>query len=70
LIFNEGVMKRLTNLGFSLELNPNAKPSWLIRDMMYNLEQATAQGHPEIPEDPLAEEILNLNVKAGDVADR
>ncbi len=67
-ILMKGVMKRLTNLGFSLELSPNAKA--FLADKGYDVQFGARPLHRAIQkylEDPLAEEILNLNVKAGDV---
>ena len=64
----KGVTKRLTNLGFSLELSPNAKA--FLADKGYDVQFGARPLHRAIQkylEDPLAEEILNLNVKAGDV---
>ncbi len=67
-ILMKGVMKRLTNLGFSLELTPSAKA--FLADKGYDVQFGARPLHRAIQkylEDPLAEEILNLNVKAGDV---
>jgi len=67
-ILMKGVTKRLTNLGFSLELAPNAKA--FLADKGYDVQFGARPLHRAIQkylEDPLAEEILNLNVKAGDV---
>jgi ATP-dependent Clp protease ATP-binding subunit ClpC len=67
-ILMKGVTKRLTNLGFSLELSPNAKA--FLADKGYDVQFGARPLHRAIQkylEDPLAEEILNLNVKAGDV---
>jgi ATP-dependent Clp protease ATP-binding subunit ClpC len=67
-ILMKGVTKRLTNLGFSLELTPNAKA--FLADKGYDVQFGARPLHRAIQkylEDPLAEEILNLNVKAGDV---
>ena len=67
-ILMKGVMKRLTNLGFSLELTPNAKA--FLADKGYDVQFGARPLHRAIQkylEDPLAEEILNLNVKAGDI---
>jgi ATP-dependent Clp protease ATP-binding subunit ClpC len=61
-------MKRLTNLGFSLELTENAKT--FLADKGYDAQFGARPLHRAIQkylEDPLAEEILNMNVKAGDV---
>jgi ATP-dependent Clp protease ATP-binding subunit ClpC len=63
-----GVMKRLVNLGFSLELSPEAKN--FIADKGYDQQFGARPLHRAIQkylEDPLAEEILNMNIKTGDV---
>jgi ATP-dependent Clp protease ATP-binding subunit ClpC len=67
-ILMKNVLKRLTNLGFSLELTPEAKS--FIADKGYDQQFGARPLHRAIQkylEDPLAEEILNMNVKAGDV---
>ena len=67
-ILMKGVTKRLTNLGFSLELTEDAKS--FLADKGYDQQFGARPLHRAIQkylEDPLAEEILNLNVKAGDV---
>jgi ATP-dependent Clp protease ATP-binding subunit ClpC len=67
-ILMKGVTKRLTNLGFSLELTEAAKA--FLADKGYDQQFGARPLHRAIQkylEDPLAEEILNLNVKAGDV---
>jgi ATP-dependent Clp protease ATP-binding subunit ClpC len=67
-ILMKGVMKRLTNLGFSLELTGEAKS--FIAEKGYDQQFGARPLHRAIQkylEDPLAEEILNMNVKAGDV---
>ncbi len=67
-ILMKGVLKRLANLGFSLELTPDAKS--FLADKGYDQQFGARPLHRAIQkylEDPLAEEILNLNVKAGDV---
>lgn len=67
-ILMNGVMKRLTNLGFSLDLSEEAKE--FIADKGYDQQFGARPLHRAIQkylEDPLAEEILNMNVKAGDV---
>jgi ATP-dependent Clp protease ATP-binding subunit ClpC len=67
-ILMKGVTKRLTNLGFSLELTEDAKS--FLSDKGYDQQFGARPLHRAIQkylEDPLAEEILNLNVKAGDV---
>ncbi|HWI93432.1 MAG TPA: ATP-dependent Clp protease ATP-binding subunit [Flavisolibacter sp.] len=66
-ILMKGVMKRLTNLGFSLELTEDAKS--FIADKGYDQQFGARPLHRAIQkylEDPLAEEILNMNIKAGD----
>ncbi len=67
-ILMKGVMKRLTILGFSLELTEAAKS--FLADKGYDSQFGARPLHRAIQkylEDPLAEEILNLHVKAGDV---
>lgn len=67
-ILMKGVLKRLANLGFSLELTDAAKT--FLADKGYDSQFGARPLHRAIQkylEDPLAEEILNLNVKAGDV---
>ena len=67
-ILMKGVMKRLANLGFSMELTEEAKT--FIADKGYDQQFGARPLHRAIQkylEDPLAEEILNMNVKAGDV---
>jgi ATP-dependent Clp protease ATP-binding subunit ClpC len=67
-ILMKGVMKRLTNLGFSLELTEEAKD--FIAEKGYDQQFGARPLHRAIQkylEDPLAEEILNMNVKPGDV---
>ncbi|MBK6938271.1 MAG: ATP-dependent Clp protease ATP-binding subunit [Chitinophagaceae bacterium] len=67
-ILMKGVLKRLANLGFSLELTESAKT--FIADKGYDSQFGARPLHRAIQkylEDPLAEEILNMNVKAGDV---
>jgi len=67
-ILMKGVMKRLSNLGFSLELTENAKT--FLADKGYDAQFGARPLHRAIQkylEDPLAEEILNMNVKAGDM---
>jgi ATP-dependent Clp protease ATP-binding subunit ClpC len=64
----KGVMKRLTSLGFSLELTDKAKS--FLAEKGYDVQFGARPLHRAIQkylEDPLAEEILNLNVKEGDV---
>ncbi len=62
-----GVMKRLSNLGFTLELAEDAKD--FIADKGYDSQFGARPLHRAIQkylEDPLAEEILNMTIKAGD----
>ncbi len=69
-ILMKGVMKRLTNLGFSLELTEDAKE--FLAEKGYDVQFGARPLHRAIQkylEDPLAEEILNMNVKAGDMLD-
>jgi ATP-dependent Clp protease ATP-binding subunit ClpC len=64
----KGVMKRLATLGFQLEITGEAKD--FIADKGYDSQFGARPLHRAIQkylEDPLAEEILNLNVKQGDV---
>ena len=66
----KGVLKRLVTLGFSLELTEAAKD--FLADKGYDQQFGARPLHRAIQkylEDPLAEEILNLNVKAGRCAD-
>ncbi|HSU29458.1 MAG TPA: ATP-dependent Clp protease ATP-binding subunit [Chitinophagaceae bacterium] len=67
-ILMKGVTKRLSNLGFALELTEDAKA--FLADKGYDQQFGARPLHRAIQkylEDPLAEEILNLNVKAGDL---
>jgi ATP-dependent Clp protease ATP-binding subunit ClpC len=67
-ILMKGVMKRLTNLGFSLELTEKAKS--FLADKGYDVQFGARPLHRAIQkylEDPLAEEILNMQIKSGDV---
>jgi len=67
-ILMKGVMKRLANLGFNLLLTEDAKS--FLADKGYDVQFGARPLHRAIQkylEDPLAEEILNMNVKAGDV---
>jgi len=67
-ILMKSVMKRLNNLGFSLELSEEAKD--FIADKGYDVQFGARPLHRAIQkylEDPLAEEILNMHVKNGDV---
>ncbi|MBI2731119.1 MAG: ATP-dependent Clp protease ATP-binding subunit [Sphingobacteriales bacterium] len=67
-ILMKGVMKRLNNLGFSLELSEDAKT--FLSEKGYDQQFGARPLHRAIQkylEDPLAEEILNMNIKEGDV---
>ena len=66
-ILMNGVMKRLVSLGFNLELSNEAKD--FIAEKGYDVQYGARPLHRAIQkylEDPLAEEILNMNVKNGD----
>jgi ATP-dependent Clp protease ATP-binding subunit ClpC len=66
-ILMTGVMKRLSNLGFTLELAEDAKD--FIADKGYDSQFGARPLHRAIQkylEDPLAEEILNMTIKSGD----
>ena len=67
-IIMKAVTKRLHNLGLSLELTEEAKK--FISDKGYDSQFGARPLHRAIQkylEDPLAEEILNMNIKTGDV---
>jgi ATP-dependent Clp protease ATP-binding subunit ClpC len=67
-ILMKGVMKRLVQLGFTLELTPDAKA--FLAEKGYDQEFGARPLHRAIQkylEDPLAEEILNMSIKNGDV---
>ena len=67
-ILMKSVMKRLSNLGFSMELTEDAKQ--FIADKGYDQQFGARPLHRAIQkylEDPLAEEILNMQVKQGDI---
>jgi ATP-dependent Clp protease ATP-binding subunit ClpC len=67
-ILMKGVMKRLTNMGFSLQVTPDAKE--FIAEKGYDIQFGARPLHRAIQkylEDSLAEEILNMNVKQGDI---
>ncbi len=67
-ILMKGVMKRLTNLGFSMELTEEAKD--FLADKGYDQQFGARPLHRAIQkylEDPLAEEILNMQIKQGDI---
>ena len=66
-ILMKGVMKRLSNLGFTLELSNEAKD--FIAEKGYDSQFGARPLHRAIQkhlEDPLAEEILNNTIKSGD----
>ena len=66
-ILMTGVMKRLSNLGFTLELAEDAKD--FIAEKGYDSQFGARPLHRSIQkylEDPLAEEILNMTIKSGD----
>src|SRR6187431_3128733 len=67
-ILMKGVMKRLVNLGFTMELTPGAKD--FIAEKGYDSQFGARPLHRAIQkylEDPLAEEILSMQVKQGDI---
>ncbi len=64
----KGVTKRLSTLGFSLELTESAKS--FLADKGYDSQFGARPLHRAIQkylEDPLAEEILNMKIKNGDI---
>lgn len=64
----KGVLKRIQNLGYGLQLSDDAKT--FLADKGYDHQFGARPLHRAIQkylEDPLAEEILNMNVKPGDV---
>lgn len=64
----QSVLKRLENLGFSLELTDEAKG--FLAEKGYDQQFGARPLHRAIQkylEDPLAEEILNMNIHNGDV---
>jgi ATP-dependent Clp protease ATP-binding subunit ClpC len=66
-ILMKGVTKRLVNLGLTLDLSEEAKK--FISEKGYDSQFGARPLHRAIQkylEDPLAEEILNMNVKSGD----
>ena len=66
-IIMKNVLNRLVNLGLNLELTAEAKT--FIADKGYDVQFGARPLHRAIQkyiEDPLAEEILNFNVKEGD----
>ncbi|HEV8270055.1 MAG TPA: ATP-dependent Clp protease ATP-binding subunit [Chitinophagaceae bacterium] len=67
-ILMKSVMKRLINLGFSMELTEDAKA--FIAEKGYDQQFGARPLHRAIQkylEDPLAEEILSMQVKNGDI---
>jgi ATP-dependent Clp protease ATP-binding subunit ClpC len=67
-ILMTGVSKRLLNLGFSLELTADAKD--FISEKGYDVQFGARPLHRAIQkylEDPLAEEIMKMTIKQGDV---
>lgn len=67
-ILMKGVTKRLVNLGFTLELTEKAKS--FLAEKGYDVQFGARPLHRAIQkylEDPLAEQILNMSVKAGDM---
>ena len=67
-ILMKSVLKRLVNLGFSLELTEDAKN--FIADKGYDQQFGARPLHRAIQkylEDPLAEEILGMQIKQGDI---
>ncbi|MEP7080058.1 MAG: ATP-dependent Clp protease ATP-binding subunit [Ginsengibacter sp.] len=67
-ILMKGVTKRLDSLGLRIELKEDAKK--FISEKGYDSQFGARPLHRAIQkylEDPLAEEILNMNVKAGDL---
>jgi ATP-dependent Clp protease ATP-binding subunit ClpC len=67
-ILMKGVMKRLVQLGFTLELTAEAKS--FLAEKGYDVQFGARPLHRAIQkylEDPLAEEILNMSIKNGDV---
>lgn len=67
-ILMKTVLKRMNTLGFSMEMTPDAKD--FIADKGYDSQFGARPLHRAIQkylEDPLAEEILNMSIKNGDV---
>ncbi|MEP6467015.1 MAG: ATP-dependent Clp protease ATP-binding subunit, partial [Parafilimonas sp.] len=67
-ILMKGVMKRLTTMGFSLEITAEAKE--FIAEKGYDVQFGARPLHRAIQkhlEDVLAEEILSIHVKQGDI---
>ena len=66
-IVMQGVYKRLTNMGYTLQITDEAKD--FIAEKGYDANFGARPLHRAIQkhlEDPLAEEILNMNIKTGD----
>ncbi len=66
-IVMQGVYKRLANMGYSLQITDEAKD--FIAEKGYDVNFGARPLHRAIQkhlEDPLAEEILNMNIKSGD----
>ncbi len=64
----KGVLKRLNNMGFTLKLTAEAKE--FIAEKGYDIQFGARPLHRAIQkylEDSLAEEILSMNVKQGDI---
>jgi ATP-dependent Clp protease ATP-binding subunit ClpC len=67
-ILMRNVVKRLNNIGFNIDISNEAKD--FIADKGYDVQFGARPLHRAIQkylEDPLAEEILNMTVKNGDV---
>ncbi len=67
-IIMKDVQKRLQNIGFALELADGAKD--FLSDKGYDVQFGARPLHRAIQkylEDPLAEEILNMHIKEGDI---
>jgi len=67
-ILMKGVLKRLSNLGFTLELTEEAKN--FLAEKGYDQQFGARPLHRAIQkylEDPLAEEILRMSIKQGDI---
>src|SRR6516225_7791201 len=67
-ILMKGVMKRLNNMGFTLQITKEAKE--FIAEKGYDVQFGARPLHRAIQkhlEDVLAEEILSINVKQGDI---
>ena len=67
-ILMKTVLKRMNTLGFNLEMTPDAKD--FLADKGYDSQFGARPLHRAIQkylEDPLAEEILNMSIKNGDV---